>query len=81
LFFEEALFIVQFHLIKYILKKLPPVNDLSNRLQNLWLLCHEASKQTKSDIEDNPTFDVNIKLWIFNLIFVGFLRKSLSNSF
>ena len=25
----------------------------------MWLLCHEASKQTKNDIEDNPNFDVN----------------------
>ena len=42
------------------------MEDLSTRLQNLWYICHEAGKQSKSSIEDNPKYDV-INL-IFNLI-------------
>ncbi len=41
---------------------MPPLEDLSSRLQNLWSLCHEATKQTKSELEDNPKYDVIIKL-------------------
>lgn len=40
-------------------EKVPPIEDLSSRLQNLWYICHEAGKQTKSSIEDNPKYDIN----------------------
>ncbi|CAF0950264.1 unnamed protein product [Brachionus calyciflorus] len=41
------------------IEKIPPIDVLSTRLQNLWILSNEASKQVKSKIEDNPRFDID----------------------
>lgn len=45
-------------------EKMPPIEDISTRLQNLWYICQEAGKQTKSSIEDNPKYDVIIGVFV-----------------
>ena len=49
------------------MKKLPPVEDVSTRIQNLWSICDEASMQTNNELEDHPRFDVchELKLLFF----------------
>jgi 5-methylcytosine-specific restriction endonuclease McrA len=42
------------------------MESLSQRLQNLWTLCHEANRIENNILEDNPRYDVN-KKDLFNI--------------
>jgi hypothetical protein len=47
-------------------KNLPPIDLISSKLQNMWLICCEASRQTRNDLEDNSHFDVSRRYSLYS---------------
>lgn len=39
-------------------KNLPPLDLISSKLQNLWLICNQVSQLKNDPLEDNHHFDV-----------------------